>query len=85
MAHPLALVTCNNDLELQDLPCATVACYPKSQQEWNVYRPLIIYLYQQERMTLKEVMEIMEFQHGLKATQDDQLPLALGTQSLTLS
>lgn len=36
--------------------------------EWETKRPIITKLYQEERKSLKEVMEILERDHGFKAT-----------------
>ena len=46
---------------------ALVPRYP-SNADWPLMRPLIQALYRDENRTLKDVMVIMEREHGFKAT-----------------
>ncbi|PMD59823.1 uncharacterized protein K444DRAFT_529152, partial [Hyaloscypha bicolor E] len=50
-------------------PNATASCgHASSRAEWNRFRPLIKRLYIDEEKTLKEVMAVMEREHGHRAT-----------------
>ncbi|KIW23143.1 uncharacterized protein PV07_11366 [Cladophialophora immunda] len=47
---------------------AGAAKYPDSASEWLPYRSLITRLWMDENLPLRKIMEIMETQHGFKAT-----------------
>jgi hypothetical protein len=45
--------------------------------QWDAKRPIITKLYQEEKRPLKEVMDILEKEHGFTATCVSSLPLTL--------